>query len=354
VYAGALLSATNGQPTTTVQSLALSQVLQLKSWEFTGSDAVSYLPESPGIGFAGVPGLGDVGAAPPVVGPITGQGVLTDYATRVTNSSVLAITHRWTARASIVGSGTYQILRFTGTGENAVTTTGTATPAGYGFFDSNQALGSIGPTYQLNARSSVNGNYTYSRIDYTGASGVALDVEGVNGGYTRQWGRWLTLEATAGPQWTKIGGAGAGDATSTNVAVNAVGTIVNRRTTGTLSYIRGTNSGFGVAQGTFSDSVNSSLSRSFSRLWGGALTANYTRSKTLATPALPFFETNTFVSGVQGTRALSRVLSMYGSYNVERQSTGGDAALVGAFHGTSQIIGFGVTYAPHPFSLGSQ
>jgi hypothetical protein len=89
-------------------------------------------------------------------------------------------------------------------------------------------------------------------------------------------------------------------------------------------------------------------------LWGGGLTLKYARSKTLVTPAIPYFSVDTFVSGVQGTRALSRVLSMYLSYNVEQQTTGGDAAITGAFHGLSQIIGFGVTYAPHPLSFGSR
>ena len=338
IYSGAVLAGESNQPTTVVQNLALSQVWLSRFWGLTATDAVSYLPSTATTGLSGVPGLGDEGVDPVQTGPVTGQGALTGYAPRVSNSSTLSVNRRLSGRTSVEGSGSFVLQRFTG--DDTV-----------GLVDSNQAVGSFGGSHILDARSSVNGTYTLSKITYSpDAFSSAFNVQGVNFGYARRVNRDLSLDAGLGPQWVKTHFGG--EHTSVNLATDVSLVYGSRKTMALVSYVRGTNSGFGVIPGGFSDSINSSARRTFYRIWNGALNLNYTHTSDPAALKLPSFSLKTLVAGTQVSRGLTRSISVYGSYNAQKQSTAGSANASAAFRGLFQVVAFGVTFSPRPRSLG--
>ena len=116
VYAGGVLIANSGQPTTAYQSLSFSQVLSTKNWNIVASDSVSYLPESPAVGLSGIPGVGDLGVDPinGSLGPAPGLGILTTYGPRVSNSTTGTASRVLSGRLSVNISGAYGIQRFIG------------------------------------------------------------------------------------------------------------------------------------------------------------------------------------------------------------------------------------------------
>ena len=112
VFSGGHSWTTSSEPAYTFMNLALSQVIDAGRWSFVVADSVNYLPETPATGLSGIPGAGDLGVAPVQIGVDTGQGVLTDYSTRVDNSSTAGLSRGITAKTSISASGTYTMLRF--------------------------------------------------------------------------------------------------------------------------------------------------------------------------------------------------------------------------------------------------
>jgi hypothetical protein len=220
-----------------------------------------------------------------------------------------------------------------------------------GLVDSNNAVGSLGASHTLDARSSLGATYTLSKITYSpDTNASAFNVKGVNFNYSRQLTRGLGMDASIGPQWVST--AAAADHTSLDLATDIVVHYTNRATTAVASYVRGTNSGFGVTPGGFSDSLNTSASRGFFRVWNGAVTVNYTRTANPAGLNLPTFSLGTFVAGVQASRGITRTLSTFASYNAQHQSASGIASTSGAFRGLFQVFAFGVTYSPRTLALG--
>ncbi len=102
------------QPSYTFLNLALSQVVTTRLWTFIAADSVSYLPSTPTTGLSGVPGVGDLGIAPLPAGGYDGQGVLTDYSTRVSNAASGTLSINLTGKTSLNGTGVYAITRFLG------------------------------------------------------------------------------------------------------------------------------------------------------------------------------------------------------------------------------------------------
>ncbi len=341
VYAGVFASGGLGQPTTFAQTLALSQVLATRAGQFVISDLVSYLPQTPNGGLSGVPGTGDLNVAPVAVGPVTGQAALTTQADQVGNTVVGSATRRLAGKVDLAASASYGIERFTGGSDQ-------------GLLDTSQLVVSGGPTYRIDARSSATFSYAYSTIGYQSSAGTSLMAQGANGGYSRQWTRWLATSATLGPQWITLKLPGMASATTLDLAANASATAQARAKSFNLSYVRGTNTGFGLVQGSFSDSLNATVQKSFGRTWSASVLAAYTRSSSLPGAGVQAFSARTLVTGAQASRGLTRSTSLYLSYNTQHQSTGGAFQNPGAFRGFSQIVGFGLTYAPRPRLFGAQ
>jgi hypothetical protein len=329
-------------------SLGLSQVANVGKWNIVISDSLSYLPGTPAAGLAGVPGVGDLGINPVQVGADTGQGVLTNYSNRVTNVVAGTVTRQITGKTSINATGSYFIMRFL----NNSPTSSITNVAG---LDSDAVSGGGGFSHQINARNSYGANYSYSTFTYPGNT-YGVDAQGfisqtVSGVYTRQFTRRMTATISAGPQFTTLTNSGSSNAVSLYVSANAA--YAGKASTATLAFNRSTNSGFGVNGGALSSGVSFGINHRFATVWNVSGSASYTASSNLPVAGIPAYSTDTYVEGIQVSRAIVRNLSGYVSYTLEDQSYSGTTA-VDLFTGLSQVLGFGITYSPSAMHLGRQ
>jgi hypothetical protein len=336
VFSGGHSWTTSVEPAYTFINLALSQVIDAGRWSFVVADSVNYLPETPATGLSGIPGAGDLGVAPVQIGVDTGQGVLTDYSTRVDNSSTAGLSRDITAKTSINGSATYTILRFVDD------------PMGIGL-DSDQKAGSAGLTHRTSLRNTWGANYSYSKFTYSGGF-PGFTSQTATGLYTHQFTRKIGVSASAGPQWTEV--ASSSSAQSLTAFVDVSATYTGEFSSAAVFYTRGSNSGYGVTVGSLSDSVVATARKTFNRVWFGAATMAYTQTASLPGANITPYSFHTKVGGVQVTRAIYRSLSAYASYTVEDQSHQNAQSIGNVFDGFAQVVAFGITYSPTTIHLG--
>jgi hypothetical protein len=338
VFSGGHGWTTSGEPSYSFLNLALSQVIQAGRWNIIVADSVNYLPETFSTGLSGIPGAGDLGVSPVDIGEDTGQGVLTNYSTRVTNSSTASVLRDLTGKTSLSASGTYSELRFIGNS------------SGFGL-DSDQEAGSGGITHRVSARNSFGANYSYSNFVYNGSGEPGFTSQTASGLYTHQFTRKFGMNASVGPQWTEIGSSGTQAVTLfADVAANFTGRFSNI----SIAYVRSNNSGYGVTVGALSDSVVGIARRSFARVWSAAITGSYTRTASLPSASGVPFTFDTTVGGVQVSRALARSLSAYASFTLENQTNRNAGSAVDLFNGLSKVVAFGMTYSPTAYRFGRQ
>jgi hypothetical protein len=336
----------HGQPGYSFVGLSFSQVANMGRWNIVLSDSLNYLPGTPAAGLAGIPGVGDLNVNPVQISGDAGQGVLTNYSDRVSNTAAVSVSRQLTGKTSVSASGAYSISRFIDG------TTGSATQSGAGL-DSNGASGQASISHQIDARSSFGGSYSYSKSTFPGnnfgTSNYGFVSQTASGQYSYRFNRRLSVNVAAGPQWTTI--SGVANSKSTSLFADAGATYAGRTVTTGLTFVRSTNNGFGTTAGALSDSVVFTANRTFDVVWNVSGTASYTRSSSLPAPTLPTFSTQTYVEAVQVSRAIVRNLSGFASYTFEDQSSAGTAG-IDVFSGRSQVLGFGITYSPGSIHLG--
>jgi hypothetical protein len=336
VFSGGHSWTTSNEPAYSFLNLALSQVVRAGKWTFVIADSVNYLPETAATGLSGIPGAGDLGVQPVQIGVDLGQGVLTDYSTRVSNSSTAGLQLALTAKTSISVSGTYTILRFVDD------------PSGVGL-DSDQEAGGGGLSHRINPRNTWGINYSYSNFTYGGAE-PGFTSQTAAGVYTHLFTRKFGISASAGPQWTEIGSSSGTQSVTAFVDVGA--TYTGEFSNAVVFYTRGTNSGYGVIGGSLSDSVVGTASKTFKRVWAGAVTAAYTQTASLPAANVIPYSFHTKVGGAQIARAIAHNLSAFASYTVEDQAHENAQTIANAFDGFAQIVAFGVTYSPTAIQFG--
>jgi hypothetical protein len=348
VLAGGRSFSESGQGSYSFATLGLSQVANVGRWNFVISDSVSYLPGTPAGGLSGIPGVGDLGVNPVQVGVSTGQGVLTDYSDQVTNTAAGSVSRQLTGKTSINASGAYSIMRFIDTPTTSVNTSGAG-------LDNDSVKGGAGFNHQINARNTYGANYSYSNFTYPGNSyGVyapGFVSQTVSGLYTHQFTRRFTTTISAGPQFTTVDNSGSSNALS--LYVNADATYAAKATLASIAFNRSTNSGYGVTGGALSSSVVFGVNRNFAVVWNLSGTASYTKSSNLPLANVPLFSTNTYVEGIQVSRAIARSFSAFASYTLEDQSYSATSA-IDLYSGLSQVLGFGITFSPRALHLGQQ
>lgn len=337
VYSGGYFFSTSGQPSAFYQDLALSQVYKTKTWDFVVSDLFSYLPETATVGLSGVPGVGDLGVDP--LGGAYGsvQGILTRNGPRVDNSVSASATKSLTASTSLSFTGFGYFETFLGDSNDL---SGNYVAG----IDSRSEGGSVALNHRLNALSSVGTSYTYSTSTFTGSQ-FSFNSQQVNFIYNRQLSRKLSFVGSVGPQWTSSSDPLYGG-TSVTVATNVGLAYSAKFASASVDYSRGTSSGFGVFTGAHTDSVDLIAHRALGKNWSASVSADYARSTSLPSSFSQPYSTQTEVAGVQASRSLSRKLSLFTSYTLQRQTTDGTNITPVAFTGHSQVISVGITFSP--------
>jgi hypothetical protein len=358
VVSGGRTWGTSGEPSYEFANLGLSQLVNLKRWNFVFSDNVNYLPETATTNLSGVPGIGDLGVTPsqgstPVqVGPDSGQGLLINYSPEVTNIVAASSQRQITGKSSLNASGSYSVLRFVD---------GPGSGGGFGL-ESDSVTGSGGFTYRLDARNTYGANYAYSSYIFLNnlSNGVPepnFVSQTASFTYSRQVSRRLTVSVAAGPQWTSINFSQSSpnftqSSPSLSVYADASANYSNVFGKMSANYVRSTNSGWGVIGGSLSDSASFAVTHTFALVWNASANVAWTRTASLPGPNITPYDFKTTVASFQVSRALARSLSSFLSYTVEDQTQASTVGTVDLFSGYNQIFAFGITYSPAAKRLG--
>ena len=334
VYSGGYLFAMSNQPGSFFHNLAASQVFILGKWSGVLSDSVSYLPNSPVGGLSGIPGLGDLGVDPIQVLEGYQGGLYSNYGQRVSNIGTGTLSRGLTNRTSIFASGTSSIIRFPGSDAAGLET--------------NQVSATGGVSHNVSARSSFSANYSFSQSTYP-EDNLTYNTQSFSISATRQFTARLTSSASIGPQYSSTANS---DSTLSVAASANLNYQLGRGGLG-VSYSRGVNSGQGITTAGTSDSVNANYTRSLNQYTGFSTNVSYNKFTTLPIALGPAYATDSVGTGAQISRSLTKKMSAYASYTLQHQTNADSTLAVNAFHGTTQTVGFGLTYSPmRPIVLG--
>ena len=334
VYSGGYLYFNEaGYPSnTTFQNVTASQVVTTKNWIFMADDGFSYMPDTPTTGLSGIPGLGDIGVAPVQTGIEPAQPILTGFATQLGNGLTGEVTRTITGNLTMNGTGSWQILHFTGNNN----------------IDSTEEMGSVGPTYRINANSSVNAtvNYEYTTDSFEGFV-LPFTAESVIVEYQKQITPLLSINVSGGPQRTYGTGLTEALLPAQITMVGSAGLVYQRKlSSASIYFSRATNAGSGVVYGALTDTVAGVYNHQFNSVWQGALTGSWAKSTALG--QVPGYDLNydATYGGAQISRSLGRSWSTYFSYTAEYQNAQGSGVLLSAFNGLEQVYALGVTFSP--------
>jgi hypothetical protein len=227
----------------------------------------------------------------------------------VSNAAAANVSRQLTGKTSLNAFGAYSINRFL----DSTLTSSNQSSSG---LDSDSETGGGGINHQIDARSTFGASYTYSNYTYSnntfGILAPGFASQSVSGNYSHRFTRKLSASISAGPQWTTI--QTAANVTSTSIFVDGSASYAGKSATSMLTFVRSTNSGYGTLGGTLSNGVVFSANRAFGIVWNAAATASFTQSSSLPAPGIPSFSSDTYVEGVQISRALLRSLSGFASY----------------------------------------
>jgi hypothetical protein len=343
VFTGGHSWATSSEPSYSFANLGVSESVTMRRWNLLLSNNVDYLPGTPTSGLSGVAGVGDLGINPAPTAANTAQGALTGFASQISDTAIASLQRLFNGKTSLLASGSYSILRFVDSSSD--------NNAG---LNSDSDTESLAVTRRIDARNSSGASYAYSHFTYSGTSfGVSepdFSSQTASLQYSYQLTRKFFFSGNAGPQWTSIDSPGS--TTSLSLFANLSGNYTGRFTQMSLTYLRSSNSGFGVVGGAISDSISFSFNRTFDRVWLASSSVAYTQTENLPSANTLPFTFNTTVIGGQVSRVISRCFSSYASYTLENQSSQGTAASFNLFNGLAQIASIGLTYSPAVVHLG--
>ncbi len=305
--------------------LQLSQGFTGRLWNFLVSDNVSYSPEAPTLGFTGIPGIGEpVGApTPSPTPPVVNSSILTLNTHVVDNTVNGSLEHRLNYAVSMNLGGTYDVFRF---------------PDGNGLdVDSESATG--GMTWRLNARSSLLGNYLFTKFTYPDVL-FSFYTHSGNVGFERLWSRRLTTTVTIGPQWVSSSNSSLVP-DSQGVAVNAMLNYNAGFNNFSLSYARGVNGGAGYLIGAQADTA----AADYSRRLGTAVTLGFNASYMRTAGLINNGVTTAKYGGAEATRRLGNYMQVFANYTVIAQSS--SSQLPGnTLSQMIQEVGIGFEFSP--------
>ncbi len=295
----------------------LAQGVEFKRWNINLENNFSYLPQSPTVGFAGIPGLGDlVGTSTTTTS--SGQSILTESTPVLDNASSGDIEHTLNYATSVDVGGSYELLRFP---EVAALEYNTVT----GFAQLNR---------RLSARNTIYGRAGYTLFTFEGTP-VSIATGTAQLGIRRRWTRTLTTDISAGPEKLKSS-TSALVPSALSYAVNSSILYQRRFSTINGTYVHGTTGGSGYLYGGVMDTAMGNYSRDFGANTQFGLMGGYNHTSALNSNGA----TNAEFGGAQVTWHVFGNFILFANYSASNQST---TSLLSntALNDLRQFIGFG-------------
>jgi hypothetical protein len=233
-----------GYQTGQFHRLYLTQGINLRRWNMMFSNNVSYLPQSPTLGFSGIPGIGEI-IGLPNPSPSTSQTILTASTHVLDNLSNAEISRTFTYSTTGTIGGGYEVFRFPNDdGININTVSGYAQLA-----------------RRLSGRTTLIGRAGYAQFSYPGTT-VTISTGTAYLGIRHRWTRALSSDISAGPQQIKSS-VGILVPAKLSYAINANTSYKLRTSEFDAAYSHGTNGGSGYLIGGTIDVAYGNYSRQF-------------------------------------------------------------------------------------------
>lgn len=307
------------------QHMYVLQGIDWRRWKLLLHDDVSYLPQSPTVGFSGVPGTGEpIGVPNPNPNPSNSQSILTLNTHVVDNIAGGEIEHSLNFATTLIGGGGSELVRYpNGDGLNTDSQTGIAKLK-----------------WRLNGRDSILANYVFANYSYPDYYNVNFLTSTTLVGFQRAWSRNFTTMAAVGPDWVSSSDQTAVP-TTRDVSASATATYQLRFTSADISYTRGTNGGSGYLLGGEVDTVEGNFSHQFGLNTTVGLTGGYMRTAGLSNNGITYSK----FGGAQLTRQIGRRLIVFASYSGINQTSTSNLP-TNALGQLLQVVSFGVGYSP--------
>lgn len=281
------------------QNLAMTESIGGHKWRVSIADIISYRPQSPTFGLAGVPGSGDILTGPPTTGTPT-ETVLTENTHTINNVTSVSYGLPVNYALSISVAGNYQILRF---------------PDGNGL-NTTAFFGSFGASWRFDAKTTVNTDLSEAAYTYAG-SPITFRTTSVLGSISHNWSKGFSTHASVGPSWISSSG-GSLIPSSTHLSLAAGVSYHKRFDTISGEYYHGDNEGSGIFYGAQFDSLSVVYSRKIEQRTTLSARFGYERNTSLQAGA---GSTSGIFSGVSLSRKLGRLFSLGGSYLITEQTS---------------------------------
>ena len=327
-YSGGYIAGLAGKNTGTgvVQHLLVTQGYAERLWAVNLSDDLGYYPQSPTIGFSGIPGVGII----PGIPSSPTEPVLSLSARSLMNTATPTYERTLNYDTTFSVSGDYLTVRF---------------PDGGGL-DINQEGARPQVYWRINALNSISAQYIYSRSSYLGSS-FAIETQSVQPGFMRVWNRWISTRASAGPEWVRSN-SNFFIPPTLGVAANAEVKYSDKATTASLSYFRSVSAGAGFSSqiGIRTSNAGASISQAIGRNLTAGITGSYINIQGLTQTGV----TNGIFGGVNATRRLGEFITLSADYTAIHQ-TSSQTLQSNALKGLSQVIAFSISYHPRETHL---
>lgn len=305
--------------------LLLSQGIDFRRWKYSFSNNVSYLPQSPTVGFSGIPGLGEgLGGTTPT--GTSSQTILTESTHVLDNALTGGMEHSLNYATTLGIGGGYELLTFPDVNGLDVNTT-----QGYA-----QLVRRFSSRTELTGRAGYS-LYTFPGTPYSITSGTATL------GLMHRWTRNFRTTAAAGPMLIKST-LGSFLPSKLNYAITSSAIYTMKNTDFSGSYIHGTSSGSGYLYGGISDTVMGGYRRVMGLNTVVSLMGGYFRTAGL-TSAIGV--TNAEFGGAEATWHVTGKLIVFADYTATNQNI--PASLSGtALDDLRHIVGFGFGFSSLP------
>jgi hypothetical protein len=312
-----------GYQTGQFHRLMLTQGITLRRWNAVLTNNMSYLPQSPTLGFSGIAGIGEI-IGLTGTSSSTSQTILTGSTHVIDNITRGEVSHTLNYATTASVSGGYELLRFPNDdGININTVTGQA------------QLGR-----RISARTTLIASAAYTQFSYQSTIVTISTGTGLLG-FSHRWTRNLTSDLSAGPQKIKSS-VSALVPSKLSYALNADTSYKLRNSEYSAAYSHGTNGGSGYLIGGMIDTASGSMTHMFGPNTQLGLAGGYFH--TVALSGLSGSgTTNAEYGGAQATWNLGNKLMVFASYSAVNQTS--TSVLSGtALSGLRHIIGFGFGY----------
>lgn len=309
------------------ENLNVNQTFVGKHWNVMLGDQTAYHKQTPATGASGQSGTGEPIGAPNPNPP--DQTVIALNTVMINNSLFASYSHRITPGTTFSSTGTYSILRYPSGGE----------------IETNRYQDNSGIAWRLNARSSIETDYQYSRYRYIGYD-LVVSSNAVLAGYDHRWSRHFSSTISAGPQWVSSSNTLLEPGELTYQASGVTTYILPRGSAG-LAYTHGFYGGSGFVLGSTIDTANLNFQHAFRNRFVIESTLGYQRTEKLDGTGL----ISSKVAGAQLTKQLGRKFSVFANYTaaVQSQSAGISS---GALNGVWQRFSVGAGLTPPAIHLG--